>query len=422
MVGVMLLSMAMLAVIVDGGNVLVQQRASQSSSDSTAEAGAVVLAERLAGAATPGIGWDATIEQKLMATAAANHMTVRAAYYTDICGIPLRPDGTAALNADGTEDLTSALGVGDGSLPTDISSTPDCPSRTVGPVAGVLVLSELDVSTFVARAINVASIRVTTRATAVAGYLQGYCSASEGEWCAVLPITIPVNIVTCDGSNDMVPGTEPWPWNVVMTVPLCKNSPGNVGWLDWVAPRGGANEIVCSIVNPDNPAIDLPSWQYVTSTGNVNGGGPCTDDDTSAVYNGVEDAVRTYDGQVVLIPQFDMNCRTKNNDPDPISTEPTINNGPNYGCPNAPGGGTGQNLWYRMPSFAFFQLCSPSIADCGGRHGAYMSGGNSADCDTGNGATSCLVGRFVDIMSSGTVGSGAGSGTGNRAVGVQLIR
>jgi hypothetical protein len=219
-----------------------------------------------------------------------------------------------------------------------------------------------------------------------------------------------------------VPGTDPWPWNTVLTVPLCKNSPGNVGWLDWTPPGGGAKEIVCSIVNPDNPAIDLPSWRYVTSTGNVNGGGPCTDAASGVVYNGVEAAVRKYDGQVVLIPQFDMNCRTRNSDPDPISTKPTINNPPNYGCPNAPGGGTGQNLWYRMPSFAFFQLCAPSISDCTGRHGAYMSGSNAADCDTGNGATSCLVGRFVDIMSSGTVGSGAGSGTGQRAVGVQLIR
>ena len=29
------------------------------------------------------------------------------AYYTDICGIPLKADGTAALHADGTEDLAS---------------------------------------------------------------------------------------------------------------------------------------------------------------------------------------------------------------------------------------------------------------------------------------------------------------------------
>ena len=424
MVGVMLLGIAMLAVIVDGGNVLTQQRMTQAGADSTAEAGAIVLASRLAGAATPAGGWDAQVAAKVAQSAAANNMTVGAAYYTDICGIPLQSDGTAALHPDGTENLAVALQVGNpsGSLPGGTATTPDCPSRTVGPVAGVVVTGQKVVGAYVARAIGIPSFTVSTRATAVAGYLQGYCAADQGQYCAVLPITIPVNTVTCDGSNNVVPGSGPWPWNTVLTVPLCKGSPGNVGWLDWTPPGGGANELVCSIVNPNNPAIVLPSWQYVAATGNTNGGGSCTDTGTGVSYSGVENAVRKYDGQVVLIPQFDMTCRTKNNDPDPVSTKPTIDTPPNYGCPNAPGGGNGQNIWYRMPSFAFFQLCDPGIADCSGRSGAYLQGNNSGVCDTGNGATSCLVGRFVDILSSGTVGSGNGSGTGNKALGVQLIR
>ena len=422
MVGVMILSIALLAVIIDGGNVVTQQRMTQTGSDSTAEAGAIVLASRLAGAATPAAGWDGEIAAKVAQSAAANKMTVQAAYYTDICGIPLRSNGNAALNADGTENLAVAMQVGTGSLPGGTATTPDCPSLTVGPVAGVMVLGHKDVGAFVAGAIGITSFDVTTRATAVAGYLQGFCGASQGSWCAVLPITIPVNTVTCDGSNDIVPGSTAWPWNTVLTVPLCKNNPGNVGWLDWDPPAGGAAEIVCSIINPDNPAITLPSWQYVAATGNTNGGGPCTDDDTGIQYSGVEEAVRKYDGQVVLIPQFDQTCRTKNSDPDPDSSQPTINNGPNYGCPNPPGGGSGQNIWYRMPSFAYFELCSTSDPDCSGRHGAYISGGNAAECNTGNGSTSCLVGKFVDILSTGTVGPGTGSGTGSKALGVQLIK
>lgn len=421
MVGVMVLSIALLAVIIDGGNVLTQQRVTQTGSDSTAESGAVVLAARLAGAAEPLAGWDATIEAKLAASATANGMTVQAAYYTDICGIPLQADGTAALQGDGSEDLLLAAQVGDG-LPGGAATTPDCPSRTVGPVAGVMVIGQKVVGAYVARAIGVPSFDVTTRATAVAGYLQGYCGADQGQWCAVLPVTIPVNQVTCDGSNDVVPGTTAWPWNTVLTVPLCKNSPGNVGWLDWTPPGGGAKEIVCSIVNPDNPLITLPSWQWVPATGNTNGGGKCVDDDTGINYTGVEDAIRKYNGQVVLIPQFDLTCRTKNGDGDPISTKPTIENPPNYGCPNAPGGGNGQNIWYRMPSFAFFQLCDPGLAECSGRQGAYIQGNDSAVCNTGNGATSCLVGKFTDVMGSGTVGPGSGSGTGSKAIGVQLIR
>ena len=429
MVGVMLLSIALLAVIVDGGNVLAQQRMTQTGADSTAEAGGVVLANRLAcdsssnpSACTPALGWDNEVASKVALSANANNVAVSAAYYTDICGIPLKSDGTAALNPDGTENLAAAVLVGSGSLPGGSATTPDCPALTVGPVAGVLVLGERNVGTFVARAINISTINVTTRATAVAGYLQSYCGASQGEWCSVLPVTIPVNSVTCDGSNNVVPGSGPWPWNTVLTVPLCKGAPGNVGWLDWTPHGGGAGELVCSIVNPDNPEIILPSWKLVPATGNTNGGGGCTDDDTGINYNGVEEALRKYDGQVVLIPQFDMYCRAKNNDPDPISTQPTVNTPPNFGCPNPPGGGTGQNLWYRMPSFAYFLLCDTASTDCGGRHGAYVKNPDPTECDTGNGATSCLVGKFVDILGSGTVGPGNGAGTGSKTLGVQLIR
>jgi hypothetical protein len=166
----------------------------------------------------------------------------------------------------------------------------------------------------------------------------------------------------------------------------------------------------------------LPSWQFIAATGNTNGGGSCADDETGTVYSGVENAVRKYEGQVVLIPQFEKTCRTKNGDPDPISTIPTVNTAPRYGCPNDIDTGSGQNIWYRIPSFAYFVVCSPTMDGCGGRHGAYISGSNKAECDTGNGSTSCLVGKFMDILGTGTVGPGVGAGTGSKALGVQLIK
>ena len=56
-------------------------------------------------------------------------------------------------------------------------------------------------------------------------------------------------------------------------------------------------------------------------------------------------------------------------------------------------------------------------------HGAYISGNNRPVCDTGNGATRCLVGKFVNIVGTGTVGPGVGGGGGtSKAVGVQLIK
>jgi hypothetical protein len=416
MVGAILLAVALVATIVDGGNVLAQQRIAQNGVDATAEAGAVLLAERLAGASEPSGGWDLNIAVRLAQTAAANNVDVEAAYYTDICGIPLQADGTGAINVDRTEDLSLALKVGNGShvLPGGTATSPDCPNRLVGPVAGVLVMGHKDVAAFVAGAIGIRSFAITTRATAVAGYLQGYCDSSEGKYCALLPVAFPVDIMKCSGNNNPVDTGVPWSFNVVYKIPLCSNGPGNVGYLDWTPPNGGTGELVCSILTPNNPAIDLPSWVYATATGNSNGGG-------GACGMSVEDALRTWEGKTVLAPQFDLTCNPAHNGT-PNSTNPSVVTAPNYGCPAGDLGGNGSNQWYRMPSFAFVELCGPAVAGCGGLHAAYISGSNSAICDTGNGATSCIVAKFKHIMATGTVGSGVGSGTGNKAVGVQLIK
>ena len=416
MLGAILLAVFMVATIVDGGNVFAQQRVGQNGADAAAEAGAVLLGERLAGTSEPSGGWDINIAARINQVAAANNITVRNAYYTDICGIPLQSDGTAAIGSDSKENLAVALQVGNSShsLPGGTATAPDCPNRLVGPVAGVLVIADKQVGTYVARAIGIKTIQVTTRATAVTGYLQGYCDATQGNYCALLPIAFPVDIITCSGSNNLTDTGVPWSFNTVYKFPLCGNSPGNVGYLDWTPPNGGTGEVVCSILTADNPAIDLPSWQYVTATGNSNGGG-------GSCHLSIQDALRTYDGEVVLAPQFDLTCNPSHNGT-PDSTSPAVITAPNYGCPAGDLGGSGTNQWYRMPSFAFLEMCSPTTPGCGGLEDAYISGSNSAICDTGNGATSCLVAKFVNIMATGTVGAGVGSGTGNKAIGIQLIK
>lgn len=416
MVGAIVLSVALVATIVDGGNVMAQQRIAQNGADAAAEAGAILLAERLAGVTAPSGGWDTNIAARIAQTAAANDVTIDAAYYTDICGIPLTSFGSAAINGDGTENLSSALRVGNGShiLPFSTATAPDCPNRLVGPVAGVLIIGRKTVQAYVAGAIGITEFEVTVRATAVAGYLQGYCDATEGKYCALLPIAFPVNMIACDVSNQPIDLGVPWTFNTVYKIPLCQASPGNVGYLDWDPPEGGVGEVVCSIQTADNPAIDLPSWQYVTATGNTNGGG-------GACAMTIEEAVRSYEGQVVLAPQFDLTCNPGNGET-PDSNQPANVTPPNFGCPAGDLGGSGSNQWYRMPSFAFLELCGPLVAGCGGLHAAYIAGNNSAVCDTGNGATSCLVARFRHVMASGTVGAGVGSGTGRKVVGVQLIK
>ncbi len=126
------------------------------------------------------------------------------------------------------------------------------------------------------------------------------------------------------------------------------------------------------------------------------------------------------------MPQFDLTCNPgPNNDPD--SSVPAINTAPNFGCPAGDLGGNGSNQWYRIPSFAHFRLCDASNARClaiGADHGAYISGNSGRDiCDTGNGATSCLIGTFESVIRTGTIGAGFGGGTGNsKTVGIQLIK
>jgi hypothetical protein len=409
----MLATIALISVIIDGGNVWAQQRIVQNGADASAEAGAVVMARRFSfiiNSLTPDVG-DAEVDSAVHASASANGLTSAVGYYTDICGIPLRANGSAALNPDGTEDLASAASVG-GGIPSSSATSPDCPNLNVGPPAGVLVLGQKQVRTYLAGSVGLNNIVVATRATAVAGYLQDSCDSSQGNQCSLLPVTIPVNQLTCDGHNDPQPVLPPTPWvyGPVYKVPLCQNGPGNVGWIDWTGGGGGIPEIIDSVNNPDNPSIDLPSWQRVAETGNPN----------SAA---LEAALRSYDGRVVLIPQFDLTCDAGNDIPD--STVPAINTGPNYGCPAGGLGGNGSKQWYRMPSYSYFQFCigtDPACTAVGAAHGAYTNGHNAV-CDTGNGSTSCLIGRFVNIIGSGTVGPGVGGGVaGNKTIGVQLIK
>jgi hypothetical protein len=51
-------------------------------------------------------------------------------------------------------------------------------------------------------------------------------------------------------------------------------------------------------------------------------------------------------------------------------------------------------------------FCSSSDSDCSARgisHGTYVNGSNKVPCDTGNGATSCLAGKFTILSGSGEV-------------------
>lgn len=380
--------MAMVALIVDGGNAFSQQRIAQNAADASSEAGAVVLMQRLVGVVPAKTGTD--VDTAVQASAAANGLTTPVqACYTDIGGKPLASDGSAAASC------AAAAQVGPG-LP--IPSCSGCPGTFA---SGVEVHGSRPFGNFFGGIVGLSTGTASTQATAIAGYVNG----SPGP---VIPLTFPIFATGCDGTGKALTSTTSWPVgpNNVLSMPLCGNSPGNVGWLDWTPPAGGASELAGAIVgNPPNPPISTPRWYYVTSTGNVN---------SSQVQN----AMDTWNGQDIFLPIFSATC---NNTPANLTNVV----GQVSDCVAGGGslGGNGQNQWYFLVGFAAFHL-----------NQSYINGNDGGICDAydthlvagGNGSTSCLVGYFEGpqfaVSLGSSVGAGGGSDTGTSVVGVQLIR
>lgn len=391
---------AMVGVVIDGGYAWGKQRDTQNAADAAAKAGAVKLAENLAGVVPART--DADVEAAVADTADANNVDLPVAYYTDFDGNLITPAGALATGPG------DAAVVGDGVLPPG--------------AAGVQALTSQTFDTFLAKVIGFNTFTTTTDATARAGYLTGTCEAEAG--CVVLPITIPVTVLACDGSNKPAPVTDAdgdkilWtaPSADPLALPLCQADPGNVGWLDWT-PDGGTDgcsgtgkaEIACVINQPANPGLRWPGWYFIPETGNPNSG---------PIQNALDD----YDGQVVLIPQFDLTCNTK-------PSGPGITD-----CPIANVGGNGMNQWYHLAGMSSFQLCADTVGeggakaafvedciDAGFTTGAYVQGA-SPECNTGNGASSCLAGKFIIIVYEGEVAASPGVNSASSVPGIQLIR
>jgi hypothetical protein len=376
----MLGMIAMVALIIDGGHAWTQQRDSQNGSDATSEAGALVLVASLSGATAP---VDGDVLTQVTTTAAANGVQLEAAYYTDIAGTMLRPDGSS------TADESQAARVGGGLVPP-------CSSCVANHAAGVRAVTSKSFSTFFAQIIGFPTMSTQTNATAVSGYVQKPCENVEG--CPLVPVTVAVTVTVCDGQNKAEPSSTRYIKYVHYVIPLCHASPGNVGWIDWEPPAGGSSELAAEIANPKGRYVTIPEWYAVSETGNPN-------------TPQIEDALRKYQGQVILIPMFDSTC---NIDP----PGPSV-----LACPPANVGGNGNDQWYHFPQVGAFRLDSPSDASFH-LEGAYINGNNSAICDAagGNGATSCLTGMFTDFTMEGEVGAAPPTGTNpSTYYGIQLI-
>jgi hypothetical protein len=227
---------------------------------------------------------------------------------------------------------------------------------------GVEVSTSRTHDTLLAQVVGISQLTATTDAIAVTGPVPDPCP--EGQPCPLLPVTFPNTQVTCDGQNKALTTEDEWVPNVDVVVPLCGHFPGGVGWIDWTPPSGGTSELAGEICSPDTE-VDLPDWFFVTATGNTNA-------------SSVQTCFEQWLNQPILIPLFDDVCKI-----DPLENNP---------CP--PGETpTGQNSWYHFPTYASFYLT-----------GVYIQGNHAAECDTGNGATSCFHGRFIDTAGTGTVG------------------
>jgi Flp pilus assembly protein TadG len=156
--------LGMVALIIDGGNAYAQQRSTQNGTDAIAEAGAVVLAERLAG----GTPTDADVLAAVNDMATLNGVTLASAEYTDILGAP----------------LGIAVGSTGGAIPTSASGS----------------ANDRAFDTFIARVIDFEPSSVR-RATAVASYKKTTCDSAED---VCLPITPPIARPR-DGTNKPVP-------------------------------------------------------------------------------------------------------------------------------------------------------------------------------------------------------------------------
>lgn len=373
----MIAIVALVALVIDGGYAWAKQRDTQNSADASAEAGATLMMQNLAGVSPAKT--DADVAAAVTQTAADNGTTIDVAYYTDINGSMVTSSGAV------TADESLAATVGGGAIPPGAS--------------GVLARATQDFDTFLARVVGFSQFTSTEDATAVSGYLEGVCSAAAG--CNVLPVTFPVTIYDCDGTNSVVyqhpEAFWPNPSDVVV-VPLCAgNSPGNTGWLDWTPTAGGASELEDAITTPSNPALSWPDWHYVTQTG-----GP----------DSIEAALRTWDGKVVQIPLFDGTC-------DDTPTGPGLDQ-----CPAGESPATGDG-WYHFAAMTSFELCGTTIPECvaaGYNHGSYVQGSNGSICNTGNGATDCLVGRFKTTSFTGQVTAAPGPDPNNQTLGIQLIK
>jgi hypothetical protein len=354
----MVVLLAMVGLVIDGGYAWARQRDTQNGADGIAKAGTVVIQHYLGDVDDPP-STDWNVACAVEEAADANGVELDSAEYTDHQG----------------QSLATPTMVGE--------CTATDPGVAIPPGAqGVKATTSQTFDTFIMQVIGFDNLTATADATAVVGVPQALTGGA-------LPLTIPRVGETCDEPEtdfevmeDDLDGT--WmPYEIIdeddadgtnlAIVPLCDTEEGSVGWLDY----GCGQNLSDAITDPCDAFIPIPAW-IQTHTGNPNN----LQTEFNS-YTGSQVGVPEAEDSVLAIPIHDNRCRFR-----PADDDDTC-------MPLAPewSSGVGNNTWYYVPFWIGFKLDQ-----------AYIQGAD-VECEAGpgqpvldnpdSGKYGCLKGWFV---------------------------
>lgn len=334
---------AMVALILEGGNAFAQQRITQNGADAASNAGAVVLAK---GLGLSGSVTDADVEAAVNTVSDQNGLLTRTGYYTNVSGQYLNSGGVVVA------DRTQAAIVGDGTIPANAQ--------------GVHVNGSRDFETSFARVLGISTLKASADATAVAGRLAGG---------AFLPVVFPINVVDCEVNGDLGTGEANWelsqpdgpdpgpePDGQEYIVPLCKTGGGSFQILDFDPGLRCDEEIAAGVT------VTWPSFPVEVDSDNGNNCAKPIADYVNANLL----------GDVVLIPICEVDCVTTG----------------------------GSKATYTIVKVAAFYLDYMSDSNNKNNSACQGNGGDLITI-AGNGSSSCVAGWFVRYITTGPVGAGA---------------
>ena len=261
------------ALVVEGGNAAAQQRGAQNGADAAANAGASVLADRLAGNTRT----DAQVLAKVQAIASQNGLGSPGGWYTNFSGQLLNSAGAVVTNP------ANAAPLGGGTIPNGARGVRAYGTRTFGTTLG--------------RVIGFDTMDASADATAITGPLTG------GKF---LPVVFPINIVDCEKNGDLGIGEDDWtlsqpgtpypPNGQEFIVPLCKTGGGSFMILDLDGNPNNCDQEVAEGIDPPIQWDEFPVW--------------VDSDNGNNCAKQMVDEVNALHGETVLVPICDDDCST----------------------------------------------------------------------------------------------------------------